>query len=83
MSRAWWCVTPSARIETVRYPLVPSRVSNEAWVPLILVGGRVKLQMRELSKRGARPFIVGAVGEIVIALITLGLVFGAEHWYHL
>jgi hypothetical protein len=30
-----------------------------------------------------RPFIVGAVGEIVIAIVTLGLVLGADKVFHL
>jgi len=50
---------------------------------LTFAGVGLRTNRRELSKQGARPFIVGAVGEIVIALITLGLVFGADHWYHL
>jgi uncharacterized integral membrane protein (TIGR00698 family) len=49
---------------------------------LTFAGVGLRTNLRELSKQGARPFIVGAVGEIVIALITLGLVFGADHWYH-
>ena len=50
---------------------------------LTFAGVGLRTNLRELSKQGARPHIVGAVGEIVIALITLGLVFGADHWYHL
>ncbi len=50
---------------------------------LTFAGVGLRTNLRELSKQGARPFIVGAVGEIVIALITLALVFGADHWYHL
>jgi uncharacterized integral membrane protein (TIGR00698 family) len=50
---------------------------------LTFAGVGLRTNVREMSKQGARPFIVGAVGEIVIALITLGLVFGADHWYHL
>jgi uncharacterized membrane protein YadS len=50
---------------------------------LTFAGVGLRTNLRELSKQGARPLIVGGVGEIVIALITLGLVFGADHWYHL
>ena len=49
----------------------------------LFAGVGLRTNLRELSKQGLRPFIVGAVGEIVIAIITLGLVFGADHWYHL
>jgi hypothetical protein len=31
-----------------------------------------------MRKQGLRPFVVGALGEIVIAALTLGLVFGAD-----
>jgi hypothetical protein len=31
-----------------------------------------------VKKQGIRPFIVGALGEVVIAAITLGLVVGAS-----
>src|SRR6202453_1077561 len=54
------------------------------WAFLVTFAGvGLRTNLRELSKQGARPLIVGAVGEIAIALITLGLVFGADHWYHL
>jgi hypothetical protein len=32
---------------------------------------------REMRNQGLRPFAVGAIGEAVIAVITLGLVAGA------
>jgi uncharacterized integral membrane protein (TIGR00698 family) len=50
---------------------------------LTFAGVGLRTNLRELGKQGARPFIVGAVGEVVIALITLGLVFGADKWFHL
>jgi uncharacterized integral membrane protein (TIGR00698 family) len=50
---------------------------------LTFAGVGLRTNLRELSKQGARPFVVGAVGEIVIAVITLGLVFGADHLFHL
>ncbi len=50
---------------------------------LTFAGVGLRTNLRELGKQGARPFIVGAIGEVVIAIITLGLVFGADHWYHL
>lgn len=50
---------------------------------LTFAGVGLRTNLRELGKQGARPFIVGAVGEVVIALITLGLVYGANHLYHL
>jgi uncharacterized membrane protein YadS len=50
---------------------------------LTFAGVGLRTNLKELGKQGARPFIVGAVGEVVIALITLGLVYGADRFYHL
>jgi uncharacterized integral membrane protein (TIGR00698 family) len=45
---------------------------------LTFAGVGLRTNIRELGKQGFRPFVVGAVGEIVIAILTLGLVFGAD-----
>jgi uncharacterized integral membrane protein (TIGR00698 family) len=50
---------------------------------LTFAGVGLRTSFRELGKQGVRPFIVGAVGEIAIALITLGLVVGADRLFHL
>lgn len=50
---------------------------------LTFAGVGLRTNLRELFKQGWRPFAVGAVGEIVIALITLGLVYGADRIFHL
>jgi uncharacterized integral membrane protein (TIGR00698 family) len=50
---------------------------------LTFAGVGLRTNLKELGKQGARPFIVGAVGEVVIALITLVLVYGADRFYHL
>jgi uncharacterized integral membrane protein (TIGR00698 family) len=50
---------------------------------LTFAGVGLRTNLRELGKQGVRPFVVGAVGEVAIALITLGLVYGADRWYHL
>jgi uncharacterized integral membrane protein (TIGR00698 family) len=44
---------------------------------LTFAGVGLRTDVREMWKQGARPFLVGAVGEIVIAFLTLGLVYGA------
>jgi len=36
-----------------------------------------------LRSQGWRPFAVGAIGEAFIALLTLGLVYGADHYLKL
>jgi uncharacterized integral membrane protein (TIGR00698 family) len=50
---------------------------------LTFAGVGLRTNLKELGKQGIRPFLVGAIGEVVIAVITLGLVYGADHWYHL
>jgi uncharacterized integral membrane protein (TIGR00698 family) len=65
-------------------PQLTAVANLSRWAFLLTFAGvGLRTNLRELSKQGARPFIVGAVGEIVIAAITLGLVFGADHWFHL
>ena len=50
---------------------------------LTFAGVGLRTNYKDLWKQGARPFLVGAIGEIVIAVITLGLVLGADHYSHL
>lgn len=50
---------------------------------LTFAGVGLRTNLRDLGKQGARPFIVSALGEIAIAAITLGLILGADHIYHL
>jgi len=45
---------------------------------LTFAGVGLRTNLRELGKQGARPFLVGAIGEIAIASLTLGLVYGAS-----
>ena len=37
-----------------------------------------RTNFREMRKQGLRPFAVGAIGEVAIAIFTLALVVGAE-----
>ena len=50
---------------------------------LTFAGVGLRTNIKDLSKQGVKPFLVGAIGEVVIAVITLGLVYGADHFYHL
>jgi uncharacterized integral membrane protein (TIGR00698 family) len=45
---------------------------------LTFAGVGLRTNFRDMSKQGLRPFIVGALGEILIACLTLGLVIGAN-----
>ena len=49
---------------------------------LTFAGVGLRTNLREMRKQGLRPFIVGAVGEIVIAALTLGMVLGADRIFH-
>ncbi len=45
---------------------------------LTFAGVGLRTNVREMWKQGTRPFVVGALGELAIALLTLGLVYGAD-----
>jgi uncharacterized integral membrane protein (TIGR00698 family) len=45
---------------------------------LTFAGVGLRTNVRDLLRLGVRPFAVGAIGEIVIAVLTLGLVVGTE-----
>ena len=53
-----------------------SNLSKWAFLPAF-AGVGLRTQLRDLVNQGWRPILVGILGEIFIALITLGLVFGA------
>ncbi len=62
--------------------LVLGNLSRWAFL-LTFAGVGLRTNLRDLGKQGARPFIVSALGEIVIAIITLGLVLGTDRILHL
>jgi uncharacterized membrane protein YadS len=43
----------------------------------------LRTNVRELRSLGMKPFAVGALGEIAIAVLTLGLVAGAQRLVNL
>jgi uncharacterized integral membrane protein (TIGR00698 family) len=45
---------------------------------LTFAGVGLRTNIRQLSKQGLRPFVVGALGEVLIAALTFGLVVGAN-----
>jgi Predicted membrane protein len=49
---------------------------------LTFAGVGLRTDVRALGKQGARPFVVGFLGEILIAVFTLGLVLASAHWAH-
>ena len=50
---------------------------------LTFAGVGLRTNFRDLSKQGLRPFFVGAIGEVVIAVMTLAMVWGADRVFHL
>jgi len=65
-------------------PQLVSLANLSRWAFLLTFAGvGLRTNLRELGKQGWRPFAVGAIGEVFIALVTLGLVFGADRFLHL
>jgi uncharacterized integral membrane protein (TIGR00698 family) len=61
---------------------VSSLANLSRWAFLLTFAGvGLRTNFRELTKQGARPFLVGAIGEVAIALLSLGLVLAAGHWH--
>jgi uncharacterized integral membrane protein (TIGR00698 family) len=62
-------------------PQLTSLANLSRWAFLLTFAGvGLRTNVREMWKQGARPFLVGALGEIVIAFLTLGLVYGAGRY---
>jgi uncharacterized integral membrane protein (TIGR00698 family) len=58
---------------------VTSLANLSRWAFLLTFAGvGLRTNFREMSKQGLRPFLVGAVGEILIAVLTLSLVLTAN-----
>ena len=58
---------------------ITSLANLSRWAFLLTFAGvGLRTNFREMSKQGLRPFIVGALGEVLIATLTLGLVIGAN-----
>jgi len=65
-------------------PQLTSLANLSRWAFLLTFAGvGLRTSLRKLGKQGWRPFAVGAIGEVFIALITLGLVYGADRLLHL
>ena len=58
---------------------VKSLENLSRWAFLLTFAGvGLRTNFRELGHQGWRPFVVGALGEIFIAALTLGLVMAAD-----
>jgi uncharacterized integral membrane protein (TIGR00698 family) len=54
-----------------------ANVSRWAFM-LTFAGVGLRTNLRELTKQGWKPLLAGTIGEVVIAVLTLGLIFGAD-----
>jgi uncharacterized membrane protein YadS len=63
---------------------VTSLANLSRWAFLLTFAGvGLRTNFRELTRQGVKPFAVGIVGEVLIAVLTLGLVVGANHAWKL
>ena len=59
-------------------PQIASLANLSRWAFLLTFAGvGLKTDFREIRKQGLRPFVVGALAELTITVVTLGLVLGA------
>jgi uncharacterized integral membrane protein (TIGR00698 family) len=64
-------------------PQLGNLANLSRWAFLLTFAGvGLRTNIGDMRKQGLRPFLVGAVGEIVIAGLTLGLVLGANRFIH-
>jgi len=65
-------------------PQVADLANASRWAFLLTFAGvGLKTDFRELKKQGLRPFVVGALAELSITVVTLGLVLGAAAIFQL
>ena len=58
-----------------------SNLSRWAFL-LTFAGVGLRTNFREMRKQGLKPFAVGAIGEVAIAVFTLGLIVGAQRLFN-
>lgn len=63
---------------------VASLANLSRWAFLLTFAGvGLKTDFREIKRQGLRPFVVGALAELTITVVTLGLVLGAAAIFNL
>lgn len=59
---------------------IKSLANLSRWAFLLTFAGvGLRTNFRQLARQGLKPFAVGFLGEVLIAVLTLGLVAGADH----
>jgi uncharacterized integral membrane protein (TIGR00698 family) len=77
-------VSALASVHVLRAADVASLANLSRWAFLLTFAGvGLKTNFAELRRQGARPLVVGALGEIGIAAVTLLMVLGADALVHL
>jgi len=65
-------------------PQIGNLANLSRWAFLLTFAGvGLRTNLRQLKMQGLRPFAVGAIGEAVIAALTLGMVLVAARVFHL
>lgn len=76
-------ISALATVKVFNGPQLVSLANLSRWAFLLTFAGvGLRTNIGEMRKQGLRPFLVGAVGELVIAGLTLGLVLGAGRFIH-
>jgi uncharacterized integral membrane protein (TIGR00698 family) len=64
-------------------PQIGNLANLSRWAFLLTFAGvGLRTNISDMRKQGLRPFLVGAIGEVTIAGLTLGLVLGASRFLH-
>jgi uncharacterized membrane protein YadS len=65
-------------------PQIGSLANLSRWAFLLTFAGvGLRTNLKELKLQGLRPFAVGAIGEAVITMLTLGMVLAAAKLFQL
>ena len=65
-------------------PQIASLANLSRWAFLLTFAGvGLKTDFREIRKQGLRPFVVGALAELTITVVTLGMVLAADAYFKL
>ena len=77
-------VSALASAHALRASDVASLANLSRWAFLLTFAGvGLKTNFAELRRQGFRPLVVGALGEVAIAGVTLAMVLGADAMFHL
>jgi uncharacterized integral membrane protein (TIGR00698 family) len=73
-----------ASVGAFTQPQIASLANVSRWAFLLTFAGvGLRTNFAALRRQGTRPLIVGAIGEVAVALVTLLMVMAADQWFHL